>query len=66
MEVTNGYQSDTVFPLLETVVDDSPFVYSAMGFLCEFHELSTDQMELTLAFAHCRKQQERVPERWES
>jgi hypothetical protein len=32
---------------------------NAQGFPCEFHELSTDQMKLTLAFAQYLKQQER-------
>lgn len=48
---------DNAFSLLETVVDYSPFVYRAMGFLCEFHELSTDQLKLTLVLARYLKQQ---------
>jgi hypothetical protein len=56
-------------PLFCNVADDSPFVHRAMyqlGFLCDFADLSTEQMRVTLAMAELLKRTQGQPETWES
>jgi hypothetical protein len=56
-------------PLLRHISDDSPFVHRAMyrlGFLCDFADLTTEQMRVTLAMAEYLKRAQGQPEIWES
>lgn len=51
------------------VQDDSRFVHAAMyqlGFLCEFADLTTEQMRVTLAMAEFLKRAQARAEEWES
>jgi len=51
------------------IPDDSPFVERAMhalGFLCDFGDLTTDQMQIALSLAAYFKQSQEQPEVWES
>ena len=55
----------TAFAVLPSISDDSDYVHHAMnllGFLCEFSDLTTAQMQFALALAQFLKQ----GERWES
>ena len=56
-------------PLFRNISDDSPFVHRAMyhlGFLCDFADLTTEQMRVTLAMAEYLKRTQGQPEIWES
>ena len=51
------------------IPDDSGFVREAMnslGFACEFADLTTEQMRVTLAMAEYLKRTQGQPETWES
>jgi hypothetical protein len=57
------------FSLLSNVQDDSKFVHLAMytlGFVCEFGELSTDQMQAALSLAEHFKRAQSTSDQWES
>lgn len=57
------------FAVLPSISDDSDYVYHAMnllGFLCEFTDLTTPQMQLALAVAQFLKQNEGSRAIWES
>ena len=57
------------FSLLSNISDDSPFVHRAMyqlGFLCDFADLTTEQMRVTLAMAEYLERSQVQPETWES
>ena len=60
---------DSAFLALNNVSDDSPFVHRAMyqlGFFCEFADLTTEQMRVTLAMAEYLKRTQGSEEFWES
>src|SRR5215467_12254059 len=55
------------FSPLRNIPDDSPFVHRAMyhlGFLCDFADLTTEQMRVTLAMADYLKRAQGQPEMW--
>ena len=62
--------ADSILPLFPAnYPDNSPFVHRAMyqlGFLCDFADLTTEQMRVTLAMAEYLKRSQVQPETWES
>lgn len=54
---------------LSNIPDDSPFVHRAvyqLGFLCDFADLTTEQMRVTLSMAEYLNRSQGQPEFWES
>jgi hypothetical protein len=59
----------TCFSSWDDIPDDSKFVYEAMaalGFLCEFSQLSVGQMQMALGLAEHLKRAQSAVGTWES
>ena len=64
-----AYTEHTAFPLFLNIPDDSRLVHQAMfrlGFICEFADLTTEQMRVTLTMAAFLKSTQEQSETWES
>ena len=64
-----AHDSSSALLLLQDISDGSEFVHQAMnalGFACDFSELTVGDMQLALALAQHFKRAQGQPEVWES
>ena len=64
-----AYTDSSAFPVFLNISDDSKFMHRAMhemGFVCEFADLTTEEMQVILAMAEYLKRSAAQADEWES